>query len=75
MQDKHEWRKKEKASVQSLLQEKIMHCKDARSLLQLLMATDSKKFSSTIEDLEKGLYKNAKINLNTLKQKASEEAS
>jgi len=69
------WRKKEKASVQSLLQEKIMHCKDARSLLQLLMATDSKKFSSTIEDLEKGLYKNAKINLNTLKQKASEEAS
>ena len=69
------WRKKEKETGQSLLQEKITACKDARSLLQLLMATDSKKFSPIIESLEKGLYKNAKINLNKLKQSASKEAS
>jgi hypothetical protein len=39
------------------------------------MATDSKKFNTIIESLEKGLYKNAKINLNKLKQHAIEEAS
>ncbi len=69
------WRKKAKSTGQSLLQEKISACKDERALLQLLMATESKKFTPVIERLEKGLYKNAKINLNKLKQQAIEEAS
>lgn len=69
------WRKKQKPQGQTLLQEKIHDCKDARSLLQVLMAADSKQFRTIIEDLENGLYKNAKINLNKLKQRAIEEAS
>ena len=69
------WSKKSKKQHKNLLHEKIKACKNTRSLLQLLMATDSKKFSTIIESLEKGLYKNAKINLNKLKQNAMEEAS
>ncbi len=68
-------RKRKQRTVESHLEEKIAACKDAKSLLQLLMANDSKKFATIIESLEKGLYKNAKINLDKLKQKAIEEVS
>jgi len=50
------------------LKEKIEACKDAKSLLQLLMATNSRQFNSSIEKLEKHLYGNGKINLKKIKQ-------
>ncbi|RRS32333.1 MAG: hypothetical protein P794_01660 [Epsilonproteobacteria bacterium (ex Lamellibrachia satsuma)] len=55
------------------LKEKIKACKDEKALLQLLMATDNKKFASSIEKLEKYLYENGKINLNKVKQEAKEK--
>jgi len=52
------------------LQEKIQQSKDAKTLLQLLMATDPQRFASCITTLETALYKNGKIDLNTLKKEA-----
>ncbi len=50
------------------LEEKIQNTKDAKTLLQLLMATDSKKFASSIENLEKHLYGDGTMNLKKIKQ-------
>ena len=48
--------------------EKIEACQDAKALLQLLMATNSRQFASNIEKLEKHLYGNGKMNLKKIKQ-------
>lgn len=66
------WKKKSTEQTSHPLKEKIEACKDEKALLQLLMATDSKQFSSSIEKLEKGLYGNGKINFNKVKQEAQE---
>ena len=66
------WKKKSTAQISHPLKEKIEACKNEKSLLQLLMATDSKQFALSIEKLEKGLYGNGKINFNKVKQEAQE---
>jgi len=66
------WKKKTTEQTSHPLKEKIEACKDEKALLQLLMATDSKAFRSSIEKLEKGLYGNGKINFNKVKQEAQE---
>ena len=67
------WRKKILLHTDDPFKEKIENCRDERSLLQVLMATDSKKFAKSIEKLENGLYGNAKINFNKVKQELLEK--
>ena len=67
------WRKKSVTKPSSLLQEKIEACKDPKALLQILMAADSKKFTSSIELLENGLYGKGKINFKNIKQEILEK--
>jgi len=66
------WKKKRTAQTSHPLKKKIEACKDEKALLQLLMATDAKQFALSIEKLEKGLYGNAKINFNKVKQEVLE---
>lgn len=66
------WKKKSRAQTSHPLKKKIEACKDEKTLLQLLMATDSKQFALSIEKLEKGLYGNGKINFNKVKQEVLE---
>ncbi len=66
------WKKKSVAKKINPLQEKIKACKDEKALLQLLMATDSKDFSASIENLESVLYGNGKINFNKIKREILE---
>jgi len=67
------WRKKILLHTDDPFKEKIESCRDERSLLQVLIAADSKKFAETIEKLENGLYRNAKINFNKVKQELLEK--
>ncbi len=55
------------------LKEKVETCKEAKQLLQLLMATDSKAYSQSIEKLESSLYGNGKISLNKVKEELLKE--
>ena len=64
------WPKNNPTKKSNPLVEKIQNTKDARSLLQLLIAQDSHRFDSCIEHLEKALYDNAKINFSKLKEEA-----
>ncbi len=66
------WKKKSTVQTSHPFKEKIKACKDEKALLQLLMATDSKQFALSIEKLEKGIYGNAKINFNKVKQEILE---
>ena len=66
------WQKKTAPVNVDPLIEKINTAKDAKTLLQLLIAADSKKFMTVIEKLENGLYKKGKINLKALKTEARE---
>jgi len=67
------WRKKTLAQTEDPFKEKIENCNDERSLLQLLMSIDSKKFATDIEILENALYGNAKINFKKVKQELLEK--
>ena len=67
------WRKKTLTQTDDPFKEKIENCSNERSLLQLLMSIDSKKFATDIEILENALYGNAKINLKKVKQEISEK--
>ena len=60
-------RKKGVVQKSNPLELKIEGCRDEKELLQLLIATDSRYFSSTIEVLESILYKNEKIDFKKLK--------
>ncbi|SFV66102.1 BatD [hydrothermal vent metagenome] len=62
------WRKKDTIKKSNPLRVKIESCKDEKALLQLLMATDSKRFISTIEILERALYQGAKIDFKKIKR-------
>ncbi len=68
------WKSKKTAVILKTdpIKEKIQACKNEKELLQLLMATDSKKFLSSIEDLENALYKKGKINFKQLKKEVQE---
>lgn len=66
------WQKKTMQSTRDPLWEKITNSKDEKSLLQILMATDDRRFASCIEKLESSLYGDGKINLNKVKQEAQE---
>ena len=67
------WRKKTLTQTDDPFKEKIENCSNERSLLQLLMSIDSKKFATDIEILENALYGNAKINLKKVKQEILEK--
>jgi len=67
------WKKKHSPKEKHPLIQKIQNCKDEKALLQVLMAADSKNFTSSIEKLEASLYGNGKINLNKVKQDLMEE--
>jgi len=62
------WKKKQSQKEDHPLMHKIKACKNEKALLQVLMATDSKRFAPVIEDLENSLYGNGKIHFNTIKQ-------
>jgi len=64
------WKKKSISKIHHPLIQKIQNCKDEKALLQVLMAADSKRFSTSIEKLETSIYGNGKINLNKVKQEA-----
>ena len=66
------WQKKKVQTSLHPLHEKITNCKDKKMLLQVLMATDDKRFASCIEKLESSLYGDGKINLNKVKQEAQD---
>jgi len=66
------WKKKILPQTDDLLKEKIENCKNEKSLLQLLMAVDSRKFEESIGKLENALYRNAKINFKKVKQEVLE---
>jgi hypothetical protein len=67
------WKKEQRHKEHDPLIQKIQNCKDEKALLQLLMAIDSKRFTSIIEKLEHSLYGNGKINFKTIKQDALEK--
>ena len=67
------WKKRQINKENHPLIQKIQSCKDEKALLQLLMATDSKRFTSIIEKLEHSLYGNGKIHFKTIKQDALEK--
>jgi len=68
-------KKESKDAARHPFEEKIRHCNDARSLLQVLMAADRQTFAPLIETLEKGLYAEGKIDLKKIKQSALEKLS
>jgi hypothetical protein len=64
------WTRKRKTLQRSPLYDKIEQCKNEKTLLQLLMAQESKKFVSVIEKLEKRLYKKDTLSFKKLKEEA-----
>ena len=67
------WKKRQIHKEDHPLIHKIRNCKDEKALLQVLIAADSKGFTSSIEKLESSLYGNGKINFNKVKQDALEK--
>ncbi len=68
-------KKREQAALRHPLEEKIAACKDARSLLQVLMAADKQSFAEETEALENALYRNGKIDLKQIKHSLREKLS
>ena len=62
------WAKKQRREKDDPFKEKIQNCGDAKTLLQLLMSTEDKRFTSTTETLEASLYGDGKIDFNKVKQ-------
>ena len=67
------WKRKVTAPKRDPLIEKVEACKEEKVLLQLLMATDSKRFEKAIGRLEKRIYGNAKSNFKQIKQEVLEQ--
>ena len=67
------WKKKIVLQTDDPFREKIETCKNERALLQVLMATNNKKFAASIEKLENGLYGKGKINFKKVKQEILEK--
>ncbi len=66
------WTKKIQIEKGNPIKEKVQNAKDAKALLQILLANDSHRFSKQLELLENSLYANGKINLNKVKQEVTE---
>ncbi len=66
------WKRRVTSKNRDPLRAKVEACKNEKALLQLLMATDSKRFEKAIGKLEKGLYGNEKINFKAIKQEVLE---
>ena len=66
------WSKKTQTKKDNPLKEKIQNCKDEKALLQVLMAHDPHRFSTSITLLENSLYGNGKMNLSKVKQEVME---
>lgn len=64
------WRKKKHIKEVNPLKSKIQNTKDAKALLQLLLANKSYRLESCIIQLENSLYGNAKISLSKVKKEA-----
>ena len=69
------WTKKQKHKEVHPLIGKIEACQDEKTLLKLLMATDSRGFSPIIEALENSLYGNGKMSFKKIKQDALAKAT
>ena len=67
------WGKRKQTTQENPLKIKIQNADNERALLQILMATDSKRFKTSIEKLEESLYGNGKINFRQVKQEAEEQ--
>ena len=67
------WGKRKQTVQKNPLKTKIQNAHDERNLLQILMATDSKRFKTSIEKLEESLYGNGKISFKQMKQEAEEQ--
>ncbi len=67
------WKKRQINKENHPLIQKIQSCKDEKALLQVLIAANNKRFTSSIEKLESSLYGNGKINFNKVKQAAEEQ--
>jgi hypothetical protein len=67
------WKGKVTARDRDPLWEKVKACKEEKTLLQLLMAADSKRFEKAIAGLEKGIYGHAKSNFKQIKQEVLEQ--
>lgn len=66
------WKRRVTAAERDPLTEKVEACKDKKELMQLLMATDSKRFEETIERLERSLYRKEKKNFKQIKEEVLE---
>jgi len=66
------WTKKKKHKEHHPLIEKIQSTRTAKELLQLLMARESKDFTSSIEKLEASIYGKENINLSSIKKEILE---
>ncbi len=62
------WTKKTQSRSEDPIKEKIRQAKDAKALLQLLLAHDPQRFASSIQTLEDSLYGHGKINLRKVKE-------
>ena len=67
------WKRKMAAGEKDPLIEKVAACKEEKALLQLLMATDSKRFENAIGKLEKEIYGKGKSNFKKIKQAVLEQ--
>jgi len=67
------WSKKKKHKEYHPLVEKIQGAKTAKTLLQVLMATERKNFTACIEKLEASIYANKSISLKSIKKEALEK--
>ena len=55
------------------LYKKVEACRDAKSLLQLLMAQQERTFASSVEKLEKGIYGKERFDFKEIKQEVLEQ--
>jgi hypothetical protein len=63
------WQQKKSQKEPTTLETKIKKSKDEKELLPLLLASQDKKFASTIEALEGALYHGKKVDFNALKKR------
>ena len=67
------WKRKGSVEKSDPLKAKVEACKEEKALLQLLMATDSKRFEKAINRLEKALYSKGKSSFKQIKQEILEQ--
>lgn len=63
---------KKEVKKENLWEKRVGECRDKKELLQLLMATNNKKFSTFIESLDGALYRGKKIDFKKIKRQVVE---